>query len=35
MLSGSIACFKACSVISSLVKDNFEVQTVATPSALE
>ena len=34
-LSGSIACFKACSVISSLVKMGCEVQIVATPSALE
>ncbi len=34
-LSGSIACFKACSVISALVKQNCEVQVVATASALE
>ncbi len=34
-LSGSIACFKACSVISALVKQGCEVQVVATPSALE
>ncbi len=34
-LSGSIACFKACSVISALVKGGYEVQVVATPSALE
>lgn len=34
-LSGSIACFKACSVISALVKLGCEVQVVASPSALE
>ncbi len=34
-LSGSIACFKACSVISALVKQGCEVQVVATRSALE
>jgi phosphopantothenoylcysteine decarboxylase/phosphopantothenate--cysteine ligase len=35
MLSGSIACYKACDVISQLVKLGHEVQPVATPSALE
>jgi phosphopantothenoylcysteine decarboxylase/phosphopantothenate--cysteine ligase len=34
-LSGSIACFKACSLISKLVQNGFEVRTVATPSALQ
>jgi phosphopantothenoylcysteine decarboxylase/phosphopantothenate--cysteine ligase len=34
-LSGSIACFKACSVISRLVQNDFEVEVVATKSALE
>ena len=34
-LSGSIACFKACSVISALVKQGCEVQVVASRSALE
>lgn len=33
-LSGSIAAFKACEVISSLVKDGFEVEIVATKNAL-
>ena len=33
-LTGSIACFKACAVISALVKAGVEVQTVATPAAL-
>lgn len=33
-LSGSIACFKACQLLSSLVKDGFEVEVVATRSAL-
>jgi phosphopantothenoylcysteine decarboxylase/phosphopantothenate--cysteine ligase len=33
-LSGSIACYKACAVISRLVQDGFEVQTVCTPNAL-
>jgi phosphopantothenoylcysteine decarboxylase / phosphopantothenate---cysteine ligase len=35
VLSGSIAAFKACQVISRLVQDGHEVQTVATPSALK
>ena len=34
-LSGSIACYKACHVISRLVQAGHEVQTVATKSALE
>jgi phosphopantothenoylcysteine decarboxylase/phosphopantothenate--cysteine ligase len=34
-LSGSIACYKACQVISRLVQAGYEVQTVATPAALE
>lgn len=34
-LSGSIACFKACAVISSLVKAGHEVEVVATRSALK
>jgi len=34
-LSGSIACFKACSVISSLMKSGHEVEVVATRSALK
>lgn len=33
-LSGSIACFKACQVLSSLVKEGHEVEVVATRSAL-
>lgn len=33
-LSGSIACFKACQVISQLVQGGHEVQTAATRSAL-
>lgn len=32
MMSGSIAAFKACQVISRLVQDGFEVQVVGTPS---
>lgn len=34
-LTGSIACFKACSLISKLVQKGFEVQCVATDSALK
>jgi phosphopantothenoylcysteine decarboxylase/phosphopantothenate--cysteine ligase len=33
-LSGSIACYKACSVISKLVQNGFDVKTAATKSAL-
>ncbi len=34
-LSGSIACYKACALISKLTQNGFEVQTVATLAALE
>ena len=34
-LSGSIACFKACQVISTLTQKGFYVQTIATKCALE
>ncbi|MGK5086495.1 bifunctional phosphopantothenoylcysteine decarboxylase/phosphopantothenate--cysteine ligase CoaBC [Bdellovibrionota bacterium FG-2] len=34
-LSGSIAAFKACEVISALIKQGHEVQTICTPSALK
>lgn len=34
-LSGSISCYKACHIISKLVQNGFEVQTAATPAALE
>jgi len=34
LLSGSIACYKACFAISRLVQAGVEVRTVATPSAL-
>ena len=34
-LTGSIACFKACSVVSKLVQSSYEVQCIATHSALE
>jgi phosphopantothenoylcysteine decarboxylase/phosphopantothenate--cysteine ligase len=34
-LSGSIACYKACNLISKWVKEGHEVQTVATESALK
>lgn len=34
-LTGSIACFKAAALISKLVQNNFEVQTVASSSALK
>lgn len=33
-LSGSIACYKACHVISRLVQNDFEVRTACTPGAL-
>lgn len=33
-LSGSIACFKACQLLSSLLKEGYEVEVVATRSAL-
>jgi len=34
-LTGSIACFKACQLISKLVQNNYEVQTVASQNALQ
>lgn len=34
-MTGSIACYKACQVISRLVQNNCDVQVVATPSALQ
>ena len=33
-LTGSIACYKACILLSRLVQEGFEVQTVVTPGAL-
>ncbi len=35
ILSGSIACYKACQAISKLVQAGYDVQTVASPSALQ
>jgi phosphopantothenoylcysteine decarboxylase/phosphopantothenate--cysteine ligase len=35
MMTGSIACYKACQVISRLVQSGNEVQVVASPSALQ
>lgn len=35
IMTGSIACYKACHVVSRLVQANCEVQVVATPSALK
>src|SRR4051812_28836342 len=35
LLSGSIACYKACTVISRLTQAGVGVQTVATPAALQ
>ncbi len=35
MMTGSIACYKACHVISRLMQNDCEVQVVATPSALK
>lgn len=35
ILSGSIACYKACAAISELVQRGHQVRTVATPSALK
>lgn len=35
ILTGSIACFKACELISQLVQKGFLVKTVVTPSALQ
>ena len=34
-MTGSIACFKVCELISKLVQDGFNVQVVASPSALQ
>jgi len=34
-MTGSIACFKACQLVSKLVQNNYEVQVVATTSALQ
>lgn len=34
-MTGSIACYKACQVVSRLVQNNCEVQVVATPAALQ
>ncbi len=34
-LTGSIACFKTCAVISRLVREGHEVKTACTPSALQ
>jgi phosphopantothenoylcysteine synthetase/decarboxylase len=34
-LSGSIACYKACNLISRWVKEGHEVQTVASEAALK
>lgn len=33
IMTGSIACYKACNVISKLIQNNFEVETVLTASA--
>lgn len=35
MMTGSIACYKACHIISRLVQNNCELQVIATPSALQ
>ncbi|GIL17550.1 MAG: phosphopantothenoylcysteine decarboxylase [Oligoflexia bacterium] len=35
IMTGSIACYKACALISKLVQNRFEVQVVATKSALQ
>lgn len=35
IMTGSIACYKACQVISRLVQNNCDVQVVATPAALK
>lgn len=35
IMTGSIACYKACQVLSRLVQNNYEVQVVASASALE
>ena len=33
-VSGSVSCFKACSLISMLVKNNYDVQVVASKDSL-
>lgn len=35
MLTGSIACYKACDLISKLVKEDYKIRCVVTESALE
>lgn len=35
LMTGSIACYKACQVVSRLVQNDCEVQVVATPAALQ
>lgn len=35
IMTGSIACYKACQVVSRLVQNNCDVQVVATPAALQ
>src|SRR5690606_33467299 len=35
IMTGSIACYKACQLLSKLSQNNYEVQVVATASALE
>ena len=35
MLTGSIACYKACDLISKLIKENYKVRCVATEAALK
>ena len=35
LMTGSIACYKACQLISKLAQNQFEVQVVASPSALQ
>ncbi len=35
LMTGSIACFKACQVVSKLVQNGFEIQVVMSPSALQ
>ena len=35
LMTGSIACYKACQLISKLTQNQFEVQVVASPSALQ
>lgn len=35
IMTGSIACYKACHILSMLVKNNYEVEVVLTPSAAQ